>query len=82
MEIKRLNWIDKGGVWKQNQAWREKRAESRAKFEDQTAVAMNMFADAHANMIAGLSELAVRAATRRMQGDLQKKVAAALDKRA
>jgi hypothetical protein len=67
LEIKKFGWFRRQPLWKENQAWRERRAAMREDFAATNAIASNSLATAQTNLIGGLASLAVQASIARAQ---------------
>jgi len=72
--IKRFNWVRARSAWEQNKAWRERRQAAREQFEANMAIANTAFLNAQTNQIAGLAELAAKAAASRIVNAIQTKI--------
>lgn len=72
-----MNWLQRTPLWKQNEAWRARRAAMRADFEANSAALANAFTGAMSNQGAGMVELATKAATARISDQLSAKIAQA-----
>jgi hypothetical protein len=77
---KRFNWVRQPTAWEQSQAWREKRALAREKFESMNATAVNGFSTAWSNQISGMANIASQMAVDRMKATYQAKLDAAINK--
>jgi hypothetical protein len=74
VQAKKFYWITKRSAWQETQAWREKRRAMAEEFQSKTATLANSFASAQANLISGSTNLAVEAATARVQAALRAKL--------
>ncbi len=67
IETKKFGWYRLQPLWKQNQAWRERRTAMRQSFESINSVAGDTFATAQINLATGLASLAAQASIDRTQ---------------
>jgi hypothetical protein len=64
---KKFNWVQRPSAWQFAQAWNNQRAQMAAKFREQNEVAINGFASAQNNNLAGFVANAQMAAINRLK---------------
>jgi hypothetical protein len=77
LSVKKFQWLRNPKTWERNEVWRARQREARENFESANSAASNTFASAASNQVAGLSEIAARIASKRLQ---QKAIQSALNK--
>ena len=65
--IRRIKWTQPVPSWKRAEAWRNKMRASRERFQSINNAMTNAVIGAQGNLVSGSAELAIRAATKRMQ---------------
>jgi hypothetical protein len=77
--IKRIQWTKPVPSWKRTEAWRNKMRASRERFQSVNNAMANAVIGAQGNLASGGAELAIRAATKRMQDAALKRLEANAD---
>lgn len=72
--IKRIQWTKPVTSWKRADAWRSKMRASRERFASVNNAMANAVIGAQGNFASGRAELAIRAATKRMQEEAFKRL--------
>ena len=72
--LKRFNWTRSATGWEQFQAWQERRRAMRDDFDMANSVAVNGFATAWSDRIAGASDLAAKAAQARVAAAIKTRI--------
>ena len=71
MRIKRMNWYQKRPLYKEVEAWREKRRAGIAEYQEASAAAASGFAAAQTSYSTGMATLAGKASLARIQNEIK-----------
>jgi len=69
-----FHWINLAPAWQTMQAWRDTQAAFRANFEDDSAFLIDKMSTAQAAQIKGMADLTLRAAQKRIQTEVAKRL--------
>lgn len=75
IQTKKFGWYRLQPLWKQNEAWRGRRAAMRQSFELINSTASNNLATAQINLTTGLASLSAQASINRTQSETAAKQA-------
>jgi hypothetical protein len=75
IQTKKFGWYRLQPLWKQNEAWRDRRAAMRQSFESINSTASSKLATAQINLTTGLATLSAQASINRTQSETAAKQA-------